>query len=532
MITPLISFDSRSSHARVVSLVLVCLLLWGGLAASPAASTTAEVKNLSLNGGLEDGKARLVIEAVLKGLPGDQEKAIFSTTLQHSIKITRDKLTDSIAATFDILAGEPKELALTITGEGEIRQVTGAALEDWSIRLETNGVRTLVLRPRKADKPIAQLAVTITAEREFKDWPNPVTPITLIPAQPALFSGYVKVESTHDLDVQPGDISGLIPIELKLLPEPMRSEAKPDEPEALAFRFQGAAYSLPLKIAAADPEARRVVLRDFKLTGQLNDQTAAFTLTASARVKNPHGASLTLLSGGIALTDLERQPGWRVRSDQGRFVLVFDGPGDFPIQLKFNAAVRHNGTWNAIDFHVAPSVLQPIVLQGLGADTQFEFAGAARPERTGSDFTSYLPSDGTVKLSWKAAPPEAEGKLFYAAEMLSQISVSPGLMRQVALLDFKVMQGELNRVALLLRGAGEVTRVQGHHVLVWNVDPATNSTDRRLVVQFNQPQKDQFAIQVQMQTPLGAFPSLPVYLQVGNPAPLSAAGKAMPEDAD
>src|ERR1035438_10539013 len=118
-------------------------------------------------------------------------------------------------------------------------------------------------------------------------------------------------------------------------------------------------------------------------------------------------------------------------------------------------------------------------------------ARAARPERKGSDFTSYLPSDGTVKLSWKEGRPEAEGKLFYAAEMLSQISVSPGLMRQVALLDFKVMQGELNRVTLLLlHGAGEVTRVQGDQVLAWNVEPVTNSNDRRLVVQFNQPPQD------------------------------------------
>src|ERR1035437_2955530 len=219
MITPLASFDSRSGHARMVSLLLIPLLLWSGLAAARAASTTAEVKNLSLNGGLEDGKARLVIEAMLNGLPGDREKTIFSTALQHSIKITRDKLGDSIAAIFDILAGEPKELSLTITGEGEIRQVTGAALEDWSIRLETNGVRTLVLRPRKADKPITQLGVTITVEREFKDWPAPLTPLTLTPAQPALFSGYIRIESTPDLDVQPGDISGLIPIELKLLPD-------------------------------------------------------------------------------------------------------------------------------------------------------------------------------------------------------------------------------------------------------------------------------------------------------------------------
>ena len=46
----------------------------------------------------------------------------------------------------------------------------------------------------------------------------------------------------------------------------------------------------------------------------------------------------------------------------------------------------------------------------------------------------------------------------------------------------------------------------GDHVLAWNVEPGTNSTDRRLTVQFNQPQKQQFAIQIHSQTPLSAFP--------------------------
>jgi hypothetical protein len=41
------------------------------------------------------------------------------------------------------------------------------------------------------------------------------------------------------------------------------------------------------------------------------------------------------------------------------------------------------------------------VLSGLKSDTQFRFAGAARPELVSGEFKSFLPPDGTVKLSWK-----------------------------------------------------------------------------------------------------------------------------------
>jgi hypothetical protein len=248
------------------------------------------------------------------------------------------------------------------------------------------------------------------------------------------------------------------------------------------------------------------VLKDFNLAGYLTNEIAEFTLSAIAVVEDRNGGSLEILSGAAALTEVGVHPKWKLRAEQGRYVAVFERRGEYPITLKFNAAVRHNSGWNRVDFRVAPSPLQPVSLRGLGADTQFQFTGAARPERSGDAFVSFLPADGAVKLSWKEARLEAEGKLFYAAEMRSQISVSPGLMRQTALLDFKVMQGELTRVTLLLRGAGEVTRVQGGHVLSWNVEPVAGSVDRRLTVQFNQPQKDAFGLQVQMQTPLGAFP--------------------------
>ena len=261
-----------------------------------------------------------------------------------------------------------------------------------------------------------------------------------------------------------------------------------------------------LFLAASRAAAGGITLSDFKLTGDLGGEVAAFTLTATANVEDARGGTLELLSGPVALTSLDARQKWQMEAGQNGFMAKFDRGGTFPIEVHFNAAVTKSNDWSAVDFRVATSALQPVVLQGLAADTEFQFASAARPERSGSNFVSYLPVDGAVQFAWKQSRPEAEGKLFYAAEMISQISVSPGLMRQAALLNGKIMQGEMNRFALRLHGAGEVTRVQGDAVLAWNVGPVTNSNDRELVVQFNQPQKDAFAILVQMQTPLGAFP--------------------------
>ncbi len=249
-----------------------------------------------------------------------------------------------------------------------------------------------------------------------------------------------------------------------------------------------------------------VTLSDFSLVGNLTNDQAAFTLSAKAHVDGAHGGSLDLLAGPVALTDVGTHPRWDVGVTGNKFVLNFDHSGDFPVQLKFSAAVRQNNGWNSIGFQVAPATLQPIVLQGLGPDTQFQFAGAARPDRSGSNFTSFLPADGVVQVAWKEARKEEEGKLFYAAEALSQITVGPGMMRQAALLDFKVMQGELNEVTLHVHGAGEVTGVFGDTVLAFDQKPIPNSDDRLLIVKLNQPQKDHFAFQVQMQSSLGEFP--------------------------
>src|SRR5436189_1662789 len=149
--------------------------LWLSLfALASAAETAAEIKDPSVSGGVADGKVRLVIEGLLNGRSGDNDKLIFSTAFQHWIKVNRGTLRQHIEVTFDILQGEAKELPLTIAGEGDIKQITGDALLDWGLRQDPGGGRTLVLRTKKSEKPITQFNVAITVERELKSWKNPV----------------------------------------------------------------------------------------------------------------------------------------------------------------------------------------------------------------------------------------------------------------------------------------------------------------------------------------------------------------------
>ena len=262
--------------------------------------------------------------------------------------------------------------------------------------------------------------------------------------------------------------------------------------------------------APAQPD---ITLQDFKLTGEFRDGRADFTLTAVARVENAKGGSLPILDGAVALTDVGPNPKWSFQVQSNGYVAVFEKAGKYPLEIKFAASVKKQGDWSSVQFGVTPATLPKITLRGLAEDTQFDFPSAAKPERTGEEFVSFLPSDGKVRLAWKEKRPEAEGKLFYSAEMLSQISLSPGLMRQIALVDFKVMQGELRAAVIELRGEGEVTRVQGEHVLSWQVEPEVEGK-RLLKVQLNEAQKDQFTLLIQLQTPVGAFPQTVEAVQI------------------
>jgi hypothetical protein len=504
---PSFSFRPRSNSRRASPHhVLGALGLAVALLSRGAEPTAVEVRRATVNGQLDGEKARLVIEADLSGLGAAARPALYGATFEQHLEVGREQIRQRVQVQAEALQGELRELVFALAGEGEVREVRGEGLSDWAVRQTASG-RQLVVRLTRADPPLKRFTATIQAVTPVPDLPHTVQPLTLATEPALLAAGYLRVDAPGELAVEPGEgLAGLVPIEPRFLPPGLRPDAPAGAPAPLAFRFQGALGVLPLKIAPADPEARQVTWRDFQLHGELSEERARFRLTARARVPLPRGGRLEVLGGEAALAGFTAPEGVRLRFERGAYVAEFDRAGEFPLAFEFDAAVRRTNGWREVFFTVAPAAVLPVTLTGLSADTQLRCAGAARPERRGEVFESHLPPDGRVRLAWQEGRPEAEGRLFFAAEALEQVTLSPGLLRQAAALEFRVMQGEMQRVVLALAGGAAVTRVQGGAVLSWEVLPAGSDGRRRLQVQLNAPQKDTFHLSVHLEQALDAFP--------------------------
>lgn len=503
-------FGRFQNHAtKLVALLAFLQWPWLMSTTSKAAEENAPtpLQNAAVNAQLGSDEARFAISAEIKGRGESREDSLATTRIFQSLEVDREWVMQTNLLEATAIRGELRELILILAGEGSVTKVTGPGLEDWSLRESGNGSRALVLRLGKSLATRKSFSAEITA----KSWVDPITqtasPLTFTPEHPALGSGFIRLRSSSQLAVELHSPTGVLGIDTAQLPETLHPGALAESSRWLAFQFLGTRYTLPLTIKPADPEYDRVVISDYRLEGRLENETADFALRGVARVKNPKGGSLDLLGGSAALTEYSMGAGWALRLEGGRYKAVFERAGDFPFQIQFHATIQASNGWNRVHFQTAPAALQPITLSGLNSGTQFKFPGAAQPESKGDVYQSFLTSDGQVDLSWKLSKAEVEGTLFFAVDQLGQATLRPGMVRQTTALQFQITQGELTQASILVQGNGEITRVQGASVLGWKIDSIPNTPNRRLRVQFNQPQRDPFGIVIQTQTALDHFPA-------------------------
>lgn len=423
--------------------------------------------------------------------PEEKEpKLIYSASIASEVVVKSKEFTQSNEVKLKVVQGKMKEIVFSLAGRTEIYNVVAGDLRHWAIRKNAKGHRQLVIIPEEKKWPQPDWTVRIYSRQKFPKLPTTISPLVITPQGSAMYDGTINVKREANIKLITQSVKGLQPLKSK-------------EGE-LDYRFSDSQWTLLMEAKEDDPDLRVVRFEDFELTGAIVGDTASFKLAGTAVVRHPEGGTLNLLSGPVALTDYHEDQHAKLEYLLGNYRMKFATNGEYRIALEFNAQISRSNTWNNVSFLPVSAPLREVVISGLNKETQVLFIGAAEARWVGKDYVSFLPTGGLLNLRWQETKKEEEGKLFYSVSGLGQVTVSPGMVRQTTVLDYKVMQGEFRELNLTLEGNGSITRVEGRHILGWS--SSVGGGKGAINVKLNQAQRGDYQLIVHTQTPLGAFP--------------------------
>jgi hypothetical protein len=475
------------------------LALWA-LACAAAAHAKTEPDNAGVSAALTPGGGRIVVEA--HGVP-PPAPLFFSAEADQTVRLGMAEVTGEMRLRLHVLQGRPEVLTIGLSGDGEVVEVSGAGLRDWSVRQGAGAAgdrRLLDLRPVLADGDQGPRDLELVARTMLKRIAVPGTVAALIatPGDAVGFASRLKLEAGADVDLRVTSVAGL---------EPLGEPAGPGNPAQYFSTGDGRIEAALAQRGAALADAELV---GAQLTGRVEEAAGSvdFRLRGQLRAQKA-GARLRLLTGRAALSGSAAGDGWHVElaqtgADRPAYDLVGDRAGVLAVDLAFAAGVRERGDWRTLDFAMPAGAVVPLQLEGLGGDAVFKPGSPIVPGAFQAGWRGFLPANGSVSLSWKHTREAAEGALFFTSTEQTDVRVGAGLLRQSARITLRVLQGKLGGVRCRLDGPGEILGVEGTNVVGWKVVP--DGAARVLDVRFSRPLEAEGSLVVHSQAELGSFP--------------------------
>ncbi len=487
------SLGSTARRRSRLPFVAALFAFAGALVAAPKPADTAKTSaTLTPEGG------RIVVD--VQGVP-PAVPLFFSAAAEQTVRLSAAEIAGELRLKLHVVQGKPEVLALGLSGEGEVVDVTGAGLASWAVRqVPESGKRFLDLRPALAEGAPAprDLDLVVRTRLRKPTVPGAASVLIAAPGDAVGFASTITLQADAALDLRVTAASGLVAL------------GEPHSPRG-PVRFQTTGEgALAIRLTPRGGAPAEAELLGAQLSGKINEaaKSSEFRLRAQLRATKA-GARLRLLSGAAAPSEKAAGDGWHLElapADGGgaQYDLVAEREGALPFELTFAAAIHERGEWYALNFAMAAGVVVPFQLEGLPAGVSFDLAESVLPVAATQGWQGILPADGKAEFAWKHRAEAAEGALFFTSSETTDSRLGAGLLRQEANLALQILQGKLTALRIRLEGPGEIVGVEGANLVSWRVVPA--GAGRVLEVQFSRPIEQTSSLTVRSQTELGAFP--------------------------
>ncbi len=435
--------------------------------------------------------AKLILET---RTPPPKPEPLYTAQVKSQSEFGENSAKHAFEVRIVSVRGKTESASLEIRGAGEILNVTGAAVQAWSVR-RTGEERfldvTFIDEIKNVDFQVAATTPVVL--------PDSISLLHLSTGKAIGFSNSLKIRFSPSVAGKIVEANGFT-----------KAAGQSD-----SFELQtvsGGDIQLTLKRSSgARPD---VELTQANLTGKVHPSGKSVDFRYQAKVTVTRPGELRWLVGALALNELPKSSNYRLvlshANAEPQYKLVFDEVGEFDIEIDFVAKVMQRDGRKSFAFYIATGAIVPLELNGLADNIDFLRASDhIVPTREQDVWKGFLPADGVTRLSWKEQRKTADGKLFFETSGRTETRVSAGLLKQSHYIDYKILQGEVNSLQIEVRGPGEILNVQGAGIVGWTSkdDAAVDGSPRRmLTLEFAQPVSESFSLLVGTQSAIGTFP--------------------------
>jgi hypothetical protein len=259
---------------------------------------------------------------------------------------------------------------------------------------------------------------------------------------------------------------------------------------------------------AAAPEPP-VAVDKFALEGEIDGENIVFSLSLEAQPA-ARKSLLPVVNGDVAYLDGRLPRGAEVVRDGSAYLIRLASTRRQPITFRFASRPIVEGEWRRTFFTIPGSSVRKLSLICDRADLEVRFPGALEVTRGKAAngkpcVTAYLGITNRFEVAWKPEVKRLQGELAASCEANSIVSTGIGALKMDQVFTYRVIQGSLTRLVLLLPGVN-VTQVRGDDIQDWRIEKPTPDT-AKLIVTLSRPREDVYRLQVLSEMSLPKFPT-------------------------
>ncbi|MCA1809676.1 MAG: hypothetical protein LC725_09550 [Lentisphaerae bacterium] len=258
----------------------------------------------------------------------------------------------------------------------------------------------------------------------------------------------------------------------------------------------------------APPDAAYTI-SDMSLQGAIEGENVVFTLAFKADI-HVSGCRLPLPSGGIAVRDTNFPRGWALGHDGDEYFLTAPSRGRYTAELTFAGRSEKHGDWRRTRFRLPVAAIRTVAVQCDRDDLEVRFPGALRAarEKTPQGDTlirAFLGVAEYFEMEWKPEIRKLEAERVVECEVNAIASAGVGVLHLDTVLSYRVVQGEMRKLAITLPPSVNVTQVRGDDIQDWSIDRRENEPPL-LTVALSRPKDQFYRLQVNAELVLPEFP--------------------------